>query len=163
MRRARRRAACRSARPAARRAGRQFAARWADTIITEAGNVEAMKAYRAEGPPPRRAAGRNPDDIKVLFLRYPIVDITMEAAQRTATLAARGCQPTYGNAAFQHVAPDQHRFFQVRSRRAIAHVPHQRPPVVAGEVDRQDSARGRTANQPRWASTSPARPTTSPE
>src|SRR6185503_16902628 len=62
--------------------GQEFASRWADTIITEGGgSVAAMKAYR-EGVRARAAAlGRNPDDIKVLFLAHPIVDLTMEAAR----------------------------------------------------------------------------------
>jgi len=62
--------------------GQEFASRWADTIITEGGgSVAAMKAYR-EGVRARATAlGRNPDDIKVLFLAHPIVDLTMEAAR----------------------------------------------------------------------------------
>src|SRR5205823_4182845 len=61
--------------------GQHFAARWADTIITDGGgSVPSMKAYREDVR--RRAVelGRNPDDIKVLFLAFPIVDTTMEAA-----------------------------------------------------------------------------------
>ena len=61
--------------------GKQFAARWADTIITDAGSVEAMKAYREEVRRNAAAAGRDPDSIKVLFLAYPIVDLTMAAAR----------------------------------------------------------------------------------
>jgi alkanesulfonate monooxygenase SsuD/methylene tetrahydromethanopterin reductase-like flavin-dependent oxidoreductase (luciferase family) len=61
--------------------GQVFAARWADTIITDAGSVEGMKAYRQEVRRNAVAAGRNPDDIKVLFLAYPIVDSSMEAAR----------------------------------------------------------------------------------
>src|SRR5258708_13848126 len=72
--------------------GQQFASRWADTIITEGGGSAAsMKAYRDDVR--RRAVefGRNPDDIKVLFLAHPIVDVTMAAArerQRLERLAA---------------------------------------------------------------------------
>ena len=61
--------------------GQQFAARWADTIITDAGSVEAMKVYRADVRRRALAAGRDPDRIKVLFLAYPIVDTSMEAAR----------------------------------------------------------------------------------
>ena len=67
--------------------GQQFASRWADTIITEGGGSAAsMKAYR-DGVR-RRAVeyGRNPDDIKVLFLCHPIVDVTMEAARERQRL-----------------------------------------------------------------------------
>ena len=62
--------------------GQTFAARWADTIITDGGgSVAGMKAYREDVR--RRAVeiGRDPDGIKVLFLAYPIVDTTMEAAR----------------------------------------------------------------------------------
>ena len=45
-----------------------------------------MKAYREDVR--RRAVeiGRNPDDIKVLFLAHPIVDVTMEAARERRRL-----------------------------------------------------------------------------
>jgi long-chain alkane monooxygenase len=61
--------------------GQEFAARWADTIITDAGSVEGMKAYRANVRRRAAAAGRDPDSVKVLFLAYPLIDTTMEAAQ----------------------------------------------------------------------------------
>ena len=60
--------------------GQQFASRWADTIITNAISVEGMKTFREDVRKRAVAWGRNPDDIKVLFLAYPIVDTTMEAA-----------------------------------------------------------------------------------
>jgi FMN-dependent oxidoreductase (nitrilotriacetate monooxygenase family) len=66
--------------------GQMFASRWADTIITDAGSVEAMKAYRQGVRRNAVAAGRNPDSIKVLFLAYPIVDTTMEAARERRQL-----------------------------------------------------------------------------
>ena len=66
--------------------GQQFAARWADTIITDAGSVEGMKEYRADVRARAVAAGRDPDSIKVLFLAYPLVDTTMEAAQERRRL-----------------------------------------------------------------------------
>jgi FMN-dependent oxidoreductase (nitrilotriacetate monooxygenase family) len=66
--------------------GQEFAARWADTIITDAGSVEAMKAYRAGVRRRAAAAGRDPDTIKVLFLAYPLVDTTMDAAQERRRL-----------------------------------------------------------------------------
>ncbi len=61
--------------------GQHFASRWADTIITDAGSVEGMKAYRADVRRRAVAWGRDPDSIKVLFLAYPLVDMTMEAAR----------------------------------------------------------------------------------
>jgi FMN-dependent oxidoreductase (nitrilotriacetate monooxygenase family) len=66
--------------------GQVFASRWADTIITDAGSVEAMKAYRQGVRRNAVAAGRDPDSIKVLFLAYPIVDTTMEAARERRRL-----------------------------------------------------------------------------
>ena len=40
-----------------------------------------MKQYRADVRAHAAAIGRNPDDIKVLFLAYPLVDTTMDAAR----------------------------------------------------------------------------------
>ncbi len=61
--------------------GQEFAARWADTIITDAGSVEAMKTYREGVRRRAAAAGRDPDKVKVLFLANPMIDLSMEAAQ----------------------------------------------------------------------------------
>lgn len=61
--------------------GQLFAAKWADTIITDAGSVEQMKAYRETVRRNAIAAGRAPDSVKVLFLAYPLVDTTMETAR----------------------------------------------------------------------------------
>ncbi len=73
--------------------GQAFASRWADTIITDGGgSVAAMKDYREEVR--RRAVGwgRDPDDIKVLFLAYPIVDTTMEAARARRLLERQAAE-----------------------------------------------------------------------
>src|SRR6202012_986787 len=65
--------------------GLEFASRWADTIITEGGGSPAsMKAYRQKIRTRARELGRNPDDIKLLFLAHPIIDTTMEAARHRA-------------------------------------------------------------------------------
>ena len=61
--------------------GLAFASRWAATIITNAPTVEAMKAARAEIRQRAVGWGRDPDRIKVLFLAYPIIDTSMEAAR----------------------------------------------------------------------------------
>ena len=62
--------------------GQLFASRWADTIITEGGgSVEKMKEYRDNVRRQAAEFGRNPDDIKVLFLAQPIIDVSMEAAR----------------------------------------------------------------------------------
>jgi long-chain alkane monooxygenase len=61
--------------------GKAFAAKWADTIITEGVSIPRMKAYREMVRKTAVALGRDPDSIKVLFLAYPIVDTSMEAAR----------------------------------------------------------------------------------
>ena len=62
--------------------GQLFASRWADTIITEGGgSIEKMKEYRDNVRRQAVELGRNPDDIKVLFLAQPIIDVSMEAAR----------------------------------------------------------------------------------
>lgn len=67
--------------------GQRFASQWADTIITEGGgSVASMKAYRDEVRRQAAALGRDPDRVKLLFLAYPIVDTTMEAAQERRRL-----------------------------------------------------------------------------
>jgi FMN-dependent oxidoreductase (nitrilotriacetate monooxygenase family) len=66
--------------------GQVFAATWADTIITDGGGVAGMKAYREAVRRNAVAVGRDPDRIKILFLAYPIVDTTMEAARERRRL-----------------------------------------------------------------------------
>jgi alkanesulfonate monooxygenase SsuD/methylene tetrahydromethanopterin reductase-like flavin-dependent oxidoreductase (luciferase family) len=69
--------------------GQRFASRWADTIITEGGgSVESMKAYRDTVRQQAVEIGRNPEDIKVLFLAHPVIDVTMEAARERTRLEA---------------------------------------------------------------------------
>jgi len=68
--------------------GQAFAARWADTIITNSLTVEAMKKFRAEVRRLAAGYGRDPDSIKVLYLAYPIVDTTVEAARERRRLLA---------------------------------------------------------------------------
>jgi long-chain alkane monooxygenase len=67
--------------------GRAFAARHADSIIAVGNGVSGMKAYRDDVRRHAEAAGRNPDDIKVLFLVYPFLGETDdEAVARHARL-----------------------------------------------------------------------------
>ncbi|MDT5288891.1 MAG: hypothetical protein QOF88_3780, partial [Mycobacterium sp.] len=63
--------------------GRQFAAGAADAIIAVGTGVEGMKEYRDDVRARAKAAGRNPDDIKVLFVVSPTVAAT-EAEARAA-------------------------------------------------------------------------------
>ena len=60
--------------------GRAFAARHADSIIATATGIDGMKQYRDDVRRHAVSFGRNPDDIKVLFLVYPILGETDEEA-----------------------------------------------------------------------------------
>jgi long-chain alkane monooxygenase len=60
--------------------GRKFAAMHADSIIAVGNGIEGMKQYRDEVRAHVVAAGRNPDDMKVLFLVYPLLADTDEEA-----------------------------------------------------------------------------------
>ncbi len=61
--------------------GQAFASRWADTIIAHAESVEQMKAFRRDVRRRAEGWGRDPDAVKILFLAYPIVDVTMDIAR----------------------------------------------------------------------------------
>lgn len=60
--------------------GREFASRYADTIVATANNPAQMKAYREDIRARLAAHGRDPGDCKVLFLVSPIVADTVEEA-----------------------------------------------------------------------------------
>jgi FMN-dependent oxidoreductase (nitrilotriacetate monooxygenase family) len=60
--------------------GRQFAAETADSIIVSATGIAAMKEYRDDVRTRAAAAGRDPDDIKVLFTVSPVLAETEQAA-----------------------------------------------------------------------------------
>jgi hypothetical protein len=60
--------------------GITFAARWAETVISNAGSVAKMKAFRDDLRAQAAAFGRNPDHIKVLYLAAPIVDESKDTA-----------------------------------------------------------------------------------
>ncbi|MDQ1519372.1 MAG: N-acetyl-S-(2-succino)cysteine monooxygenase, partial [Actinomycetota bacterium] len=64
--------------------GRDFAAKYADTIIAVGSSVDQMKAYREDVRARMLGHGRKPDECKVLFLVSPIVDET-EAEARAKT------------------------------------------------------------------------------
>lgn len=61
--------------------GRQFAAETADSIIAPSSGIAGIKAYRDDIRARAAAAGRNPDDIKVLFVVAPILGATEAEAQ----------------------------------------------------------------------------------
>ena len=60
--------------------GLEFAARWADTIIVSQKGVAAMKAGRAKVRDLVRAAGRNPDQCKVMYLVEAFIGDSREDA-----------------------------------------------------------------------------------
>lgn len=61
--------------------GRDFAAKYADAIVAVNQGVPAMKAFRDDIRQRAAAYGRNPDDVKVLFLVAPTLAETVEDAQ----------------------------------------------------------------------------------
>jgi FMN-dependent oxidoreductase (nitrilotriacetate monooxygenase family) len=61
--------------------GRDFAARHADSIISIASGVEAMKAFREDIRERAAKLGRDPDSIKVLFCVTPILGETEQEAR----------------------------------------------------------------------------------
>jgi FMN-dependent oxidoreductase (nitrilotriacetate monooxygenase family) len=61
--------------------GREFAAKHADSIITLADGIEGMKWYRDDIRARAKKNGRNPDDIKVLFLVILTLAESMEEAR----------------------------------------------------------------------------------
>jgi FMN-dependent oxidoreductase (nitrilotriacetate monooxygenase family) len=62
--------------------GRRFAARHADSIVAVSNGLEQMKAFRDDIRRYAIAEGRNPDDIKVLFLVSPMLGETNAEAQQ---------------------------------------------------------------------------------
>ncbi len=61
--------------------GREFASRYADTIVASVKGTAGMKAYRDDVRARMAANGRNPDDCKVLFLVHPVIGETEEEAR----------------------------------------------------------------------------------
>ena len=130
--------------------GQAFAARWADTIITNATTVEAMKKYPRGGAQARgRRSAAIPTASRCCILAYPLVDITDRGRARAAAAAGGAGRPASRPQPVGPVAAHQHRLREVRPRRAAAGRPHhQRPPVLARKLDRQDAARARHRQQP---------------
>jgi FMN-dependent oxidoreductase (nitrilotriacetate monooxygenase family) len=61
--------------------GRAFAAKHADSVIAPTGRLAGIKEYRDDVRAHAVKSGRNPDDIKILFLVYPIMGETTEEAR----------------------------------------------------------------------------------
>jgi FMN-dependent oxidoreductase (nitrilotriacetate monooxygenase family) len=60
--------------------GRDFAAKHADSIIATANQIDGMKQFRDDVRWRAVKLGRNPDDIKILYLVYPFLGETDEEA-----------------------------------------------------------------------------------
>ncbi|MFT4042339.1 MAG: NtaA/DmoA family FMN-dependent monooxygenase [Gordonia sp. (in: high G+C Gram-positive bacteria)] len=60
--------------------GREFAATYADTIVAPSGSIESMAEYRRDVRARVAAHGRNPDDVKVMFLVDVVIGDTHEDA-----------------------------------------------------------------------------------
>lgn len=56
--------------------GRDFAAKHANAIVTAIPTVDKMKAYRADIRERAIAHGRNPDDVKVMYMAQPFIGET---------------------------------------------------------------------------------------
>ncbi|QII09285.1 NtaA/DmoA family FMN-dependent monooxygenase (plasmid) [Rhodococcoides fascians A25f] len=61
--------------------GRDFAAKYADSIVANVNTVETMREFRDDVRNRAQSHGRDPDDIKVLFIAMPVLGATMEEAQ----------------------------------------------------------------------------------
>lgn len=61
--------------------GRDFAAKYADTIISSFSSTDAMRGYRVDVRERVAAAGRDPDDVKILFTLSPHVCATDDEAE----------------------------------------------------------------------------------
>lgn len=68
--------------------GRDFAARYADTLLTAASGTESMKAFRDDIRRRMEGFGRDPDTLKVMFITQPVLgETTTEALGRRERMA----------------------------------------------------------------------------
>jgi long-chain alkane monooxygenase len=65
--------------------GRDFAARYAETILAVPNGLDSMRAFREDIRGRMKAAGRDPDSCKILFIVEPVLgETTAEARSRLA-------------------------------------------------------------------------------
>jgi long-chain alkane monooxygenase len=64
--------------------GRNLAAKHADTMLAFGTSIEQMKAFRADMHERMTAAGRKPDDLKVMFLATPVLGASERDARNKA-------------------------------------------------------------------------------
>jgi FMN-dependent oxidoreductase (nitrilotriacetate monooxygenase family) len=77
--------------------GRDFAAKHADSIIATANEIAGMKEFRDDVRQRAVKIGRDPDEIKVLYLVYPILGETREEARNAHARLVN--EPWYAEAA----------------------------------------------------------------
>ncbi len=123
--------------------GRAFAAKHADSIIAVANGIEGMKQYRDDVRRHALAFGRNPDDIKVLFLVYPtLAETDAEAhAKYRRMIEFEGIHRMRAGRHFRH---HRYRLLAISAGRAAAATYHQWRAGLARQVravgQRQDAA-----------------------
>ncbi len=61
--------------------GRDFAAKYADSIVANPGSVEKMREFRDDVRSRAQAHGRDPDEIKILYIIMPVLGATTEEAE----------------------------------------------------------------------------------
>jgi FMN-dependent oxidoreductase (nitrilotriacetate monooxygenase family) len=64
--------------------GRQFAAQHSNTVVCDIEGTDRMKEYRDDVRARAAAAGRNPDDIKVMYVVSPVIGATEAEAREKA-------------------------------------------------------------------------------
>jgi FMN-dependent oxidoreductase (nitrilotriacetate monooxygenase family) len=64
--------------------GREFAARYAETIVGSERSIDKQREFRDDVRARATRMGRNPDDIKVLFTIEPIIGATVREAEEKA-------------------------------------------------------------------------------
>jgi FMN-dependent oxidoreductase (nitrilotriacetate monooxygenase family) len=113
--------------------GRDFAAKHADSIITLADGLEGMKEYRNDIRARAKKHGRNPDDIKVLFLVVPTLAETKEEAYAKRDRFVHS-QPFMDQTLGLISAITDIDFSEVRSRRAPPALDDERRAGLARQV-----------------------------
>ncbi|MCF7549999.1 NtaA/DmoA family FMN-dependent monooxygenase [Pseudonocardia sp. WMMC193] len=89
-------------------AGKEFGAKHADTIIAQVTTVEEMKAYREDVSALAVAAGRRPEDVKVLFIcSFALTDSAEQAAELRRAQSAAVAANVEANLAMMSFASGQ--------------------------------------------------------
>jgi long-chain alkane monooxygenase len=79
--------------------GRDFAARYADTILVSAHGLDEMKAYRADLRERLEKAGRDPDGCKIMFVVSPVLGMTGHEAREKKARSHRAVEAALGSLA----------------------------------------------------------------